>query len=158
MGSKRYPSQLERRAESFASPRKKSPRVHKALLDWPLPASDCCPVTPLSPWASYLRISSHIPSFWTGSSWRRVSLSVCVFLYLACLCVCLSVYFCLSLSVCVSLCVLVCLSQCFNVRLALFVYVSLPPFVCVCVCVCVNSKETLPVVSWFASHGKLFFF
>ena len=28
----------------------------------------------------------------------------------------------------------------------------------VCVCVCVNSKETLPVVSWFASHGKLFFF
>ena len=27
----------------------KNPRVHKALLDWSVPASDCCPVTPFSP-------------------------------------------------------------------------------------------------------------
>ena len=26
----------------------KSPRVHKTLLDWSVPASDCCPVTPFS--------------------------------------------------------------------------------------------------------------
>ena len=53
-----------------------------------------------------------------------------------CLCLCLSMYFCLSLSVCLSPHFFVSLSVCECVLVLLF-YVSLPQCVCVCLCVCV---------------------